>query len=199
MAHLSLADFVSYVSKSGPSKLTKVRQLKHRPAYRPFFDFYRPIREAIVALHRTGGGSEILERVLRDEDDPRRLRGFPAVIDGYRRFARRHDAQWFDPPRVIFPAGALDISVNPELGLMLDGEPIVVKLYFCERPLTKRSMDVVMHLMHKATGPLAPAEAHMGVLDVRRSKLFRPTVAVRDADALLHSELAWLETAWDEV
>ena len=44
---ISLTDFVDFVSKSGTSKLTKVKQIKGRRSYHPAFDFWKLMRDEI--------------------------------------------------------------------------------------------------------------------------------------------------------
>ena len=44
MPEISLTDFVGFVIKSGPPKLTHVRSVKGRPAYDPAFDFWWKVR-----------------------------------------------------------------------------------------------------------------------------------------------------------
>ncbi len=44
---VSLTTFVDFVSKSGTPKITVVRRFKRGDAYRPAFDFYKPVRDAM--------------------------------------------------------------------------------------------------------------------------------------------------------
>ena len=54
MPEISLTDFVEFVNKIGPPRLTKVKEIKTRPAYSPAVDFWKPLREAIRDFHKTG-------------------------------------------------------------------------------------------------------------------------------------------------
>lgn len=203
MVQITLSDFLDYVSKAGASKLTKVRYLKHRPAYKPVMDFYRPLREAIVAAHRAGGDrvsvSSAMEAVLGQVHDERFLPTLAPVVEGYRSWMGRKKLGWFDPPRVAWQEGDISILVNPDLGLVLDDQPHVIKLWFKDAPLGKRGLDVVFELMSEALGPVCPPDTVVGVLDVRRGRLFTPTVDVPRAGAWLHGEVAYLAAAWQGV
>lgn len=59
---ISLTDFVDFVALTGGRKLSKVREIKERGAYHPKTDYYKGIREAIIALHSTSGGIESIEK-----------------------------------------------------------------------------------------------------------------------------------------
>ena len=61
MIRLSLTDLVDIVSKSGTPKATKVSHVKARPDYEPAHDFYRPLREQIIAIRWTHLSRQLLE------------------------------------------------------------------------------------------------------------------------------------------
>lgn len=200
MHQLSLSDFLDFVSKAGPSKLTKVRRLKRRPPYRPTFDYYRPLREAIINSLRSGADRRKLDQDLNTAllaiEDDRVQSELSVVADAYRAWVGRKHLRWFTPPRAIWTSGDVSISVNPDIAFTLDGQPYVIKLWFRDIPLEKRSLDVVFRLMREALGDLSPEDTTFGVLDVRRGRLFTPTVDVPSASAQLQSEVAYLSAAW---
>lgn len=201
MVHITLADFLDFVSKSGSSKLSKVKRLKHRPPYRPSFDFYRPLRETIAAVHREGGDRAALEQKLAlalPEELHQRLE-LGHVAAAYRSWWGRKQIRWFEPPRILWTHGDISININPDVGLLIDGAPHLLKLWFKDVPLGKRGLDVVFQLMADATAGSVPAGTEVGVLDVRRSRLFSPTVETPGASAWLTGEVAYLSAAWAEV
>jgi hypothetical protein len=186
---VSLTTFVDFVSKSGTPKITVVRRFKHGDAYRPAFDFYKPVRDAIVDVHAHAKPTKALDGVVSTVADPRKLASFTAVVRGHKRFMRRHAASWFDPPRASWSEGGIVVHVNPELGLEIKGVPHVVKLYFKEEPIPKRNVATIARLMSKALAD-AGARTRFGVLDVRRATLHVPRGSVPGIDALLSSEAA---------
>ena len=201
MVHITLADFLDFVSKSGSSKLSKVKRLKHRPPYRPRFDYYRPLRETIAAVHRAHGDRAAFDAALMaalPEEFPIRSE-LLAVGAAYRAWWGRKQLGWFEPPRVIWTQGEIAITINPDLGLIVDGRPHLMKLWFRDVALEKRGLDVVFQLMEDATPGLVPPGTEVGVLDVRRSHLFSPTVEVSGASAWLNGEVAYLSAAWADV
>lgn len=203
MAQICLSDFMDFVARSGPSKLTKVRQLKRRPPYQPGLDYYRPLREAIVAVHRQGASRDALTDALAESLaaplSQAQLHRLPMVAQGYRQWWGRKAIGWFDPPRSFWREGDLSVLVNPDLGLQVDGQTRVIKLYFKEAPLEKRTVDVVLQLMASGLHDLWPDGSVPGILDVRRGRLLEPTVDKPGVDAWLHGEVAFLAAAWGDV
>ncbi len=201
MVQITLSDFLDFVNKAGPSKLTKVRRLKRRPPYRPSFDYYRPLREAIIAGHRAGSDrreiDEVLNAALVRVEDERVQLELSVVADSYRGWLGRKRARWFEPGRVPWVCGDVSILVNPDLGLFIDGRPCVIKIWFRDDPLEKRVLDVVFRLMEEALGASCPAGTSFCVLDVRRGRLFSPTVDVPAAGVQLQGEVAYLAATWD--
>ncbi|HET8538956.1 MAG TPA: hypothetical protein VFL83_03690 [Anaeromyxobacter sp.] len=186
---VSLTTFVDFVSKSGTPKITVVRRFKHGDAYRPAFDFYKPVRDAIVDVHAHERPRKALDDVVASLSDPRKVASFTAVVRGHKRFMRRHAARWFDPPRASWVEGGIVVHVNPELGLEIRGVPHVVKLYFKAERMPKRNVATITRLMAKALA--APGSRTVfGVLDVRRGALHVAERAPPGIDALLTSEAA---------
>ena len=203
MVQITLSDFLDFVCKNGPSKLTKVRRLKTRPAYRPNFDYYRPLRECIIRSHREGASrleqANALNDMLANIEDVRVQIELSRVADGYRSWIGRKHLRWFEPPRAIWTMLDANIVVNPDLALFVDDVPHVFKMWFKDEPLEKRGLNVVFRLMEEALGEACPPGTEFGVLDVRRSRLFSPTVETPGASAWLTGEVAYLSAAWAEV
>jgi hypothetical protein len=191
MESISLSYFVDFVLTSGTGKLTSVKQLKQGRDER-FTDFYRPVREAIVDMHEKGLDSGVLDDLLASLVDPREKRIFPKVVSGYRKFLRQGKTTWFEPPMRDYPLGPISVRVNPEVGLLIDGRPHAIKLYFRGDPLSPQRIMVVNQLLANALGSTWPGTV-FSVLDVRRAKLYpyRPRTEVVH---LLRAEAASLSS-----
>jgi hypothetical protein len=186
---VSLTTFVDFVSKSGTPKITVVRHFKHGAAYHPAFDFYRPLRDAIVQVHAHGKPKKTLDDLVTALADPRKVEAYAAVVRGHKRFMRRHPARWFDPPRGSWVEGGLAVHVNPELGLEIKRVRHVVKLYFKAEKLPKRNVATIARLMERSLGEPGTRTV-FAVLDVRRGALHVPSSSMPGIDALLSSEAA---------
>ncbi|WP_035237451.1 hypothetical protein [Desulfobacter vibrioformis] len=199
MPQLSLTDFVDVISASGTPKATKVKQIKNRPAYSPATDFYKRLRENIVEIHRENLNKDILDSTLSGLTDKKKETAYPAIISGYKKWWGKKQMSWFEPPNDLFSSHGVDISVNPELGLEINGTPHLIKLYFKSDPLTKNRIDIITHLMAAVLGNACPPSTEMSVLDIRRSKLISPTVEISLIDGIIDAELAYISALWSSI
>jgi hypothetical protein len=171
MESISLSYFVDFMLASGPSRIASAHLIKRGPDER-YSDFYRPVREAIVDMHKKGLDTRVLADLLASLKDPREQRIFPKVVVGYSKFLRRHrKVTWFEPPRGENALGELTVRVNPELGLLLDGQPHAIKMYFRGEALTSQRAVLINEIQSRALAETWPGMV-FAVLDVRRSKLF---------------------------
>lgn len=199
MPRISLADFVDVVSKSGTPKATKVAQIKHRPEYQPATDFYKPLREYLISTHRTNQPKFPPTAPLASITDSKKLANYPDVISGYLRWWGNKELEWIEPVGATFSGHGIDVAINPEIGLRVNGTPHLIKLYFKSEALAKSRVDIVTHLMKTALGRDSGEETVMAVLDTRRGRLVCPTVPIARLDAALDGELAYVAALWDSV
>src|SRR5438552_2034984 len=73
MPRLSLTDFVDVVTRSGSAKVTKISQIKNRPAYSPQTDFYKAVRECIVEMNEKVLPKPHLEEMLGKLKDAKKI------------------------------------------------------------------------------------------------------------------------------
>ena len=180
---LSMTTFVDFVVKAGRPKVTVVRNFKNKPEYQPAFDYYRRIREAIIKYHTDG--DSIVAGVMpipRNKKD-----NYDSVIKGYKKWRGKKNLEWFDPTHAIFSSNDLDISVNPELGLKINGVPHIIKLYFKADRIPKNRIEVVLELMEQA---LQVPGVVMSILDIQNSKLIHSQGSDPVVRAMLQAETA---------
>jgi hypothetical protein len=194
MDKISLSHFVDFVFKAGTPKLTGVRELKERKDDLST-DFYRQVREAIVDMHRSGKPTSVLDGFLAAQHDERRRRIYPAILDGYRRFLASGKMTWFEPPVATYRLGEIEIDMNPELGLVIDGAPHVIKMYCRGEPLSSKRASVVLNLLLCGLAERAPGSA-FAVLDVRSAKLHSFKVPNPRLGLLLRAEAASFATIY---
>lgn len=195
MEKVSLTYFVDFVMKSGTPKLSVVRDFKERDKYEPFADFYKMVREAIVESHKGPLPKKSLDKFLAIVRDEKRRKVYPTIIKGHKRFLGRKSVTWFQPPVGLCKIGNMDISVNPELGLLIDDVPHVIKLYFKEGRLVSNRVSAIVHLMSRALSQAAPGSV-FGLLDVRHSKLHVLKSPNPSLHALLEGEAAAFSTMY---
>lgn len=196
MPKISLTDFVDVVSKSGSPKQTKVKQIKNRPAYQPATDFYKPFREGLISLHATGQDRSSLDNIVPKLSDLKKVANYPELIYGYKKWWGKKSIGWFDPPRGTYSSSGIDIAVNPELGLIIDGKRVVVKLYNKAEPITQFRIDMVPLLMELVLRNSCEPDDAVALLDVRKGKLHYLSVNPAVAKLGLDAELAYIAALW---
>lgn len=196
MPEISLTDFVNFVSRSGTTRLSVVKEIRRRGDYDPIRDFWKVLREGLVHAHRAGEPG--LEALVAAQPEARQAH-YAEAVAGYRRFLGRKSAQWFEPPRVVWSRGGLDIRVNPELGLVLNGEPHVIKVNFRTRGLNKRQIECVLLLLEDALRPQSGSSTRFSVLDITSGKLFTSAEPRRWLAPYLAGEATAFSTMWQEL
>lgn len=198
MAIISLTDFVDIVSKSGTPKANKVASVKERPDYEPAFDFYRTLREGIVQTHQGGKSKSDLDRILDKLADPKKIKNYPPLLEGYRKWWGKKSLAWFSPPRASYEHAGVQVNINPELGLSIDTARHVIKLYFKADALMKPRADLITYLMEAELRKLAAPTDVMTVLDVRKAKAFIYNASSVTNHRIINAELAYIASLWGD-
>lgn len=192
---ISLTDLVDVISKSGSPKATKVAQIKARPEYRPALDLYKQFRDDVIAIHKGDKPKSALADILSRVTEKSRLSNYPAVIAGYKKWWGNKSLQWFQPPSALFSRHGVDVAINPELGLLINGRPHVIKFYLKAEKLSKARADLVTSLM-RATLAGNVDDATFAILDVRNSKLYISGDQDSALLSMVDAELAYVATLW---
>ncbi|MCB9794296.1 MAG: hypothetical protein H6741_16400 [Alphaproteobacteria bacterium] len=198
MPEISLTDFVDFVTRTGTPRLTKVRQIRRRGEYQPIHDFWRDLRHAMVEQNRVGDAPDTLDSLLEDVR-PGQVELYRQALAGYRRFVGRKQLEWIEPPRITWYQSGLGVRVNPELGLVIDGVPTLVKVSFKDKKLKKRSIESILLLMEDALRAHCEPHVRMAVLDLHRGKLFFSETPRWSQRPFLVSEAAAFSAMWTEL
>jgi hypothetical protein len=190
MPDISLTDFVDFALAPGPTRLTKVRQLKARGDYDPAHDYWRQLREGIAAYNEGDLTAKGLENIARIAA-PHKRANYEAALKGFKKFDKKAPTETQLPLRTRrWIAGDLSVRVNPELSYAVDGTKLCIKLYFKKSPpLTKDRMEAILLLMQQTIKAYRPA-----LLDVQTGRLIEANGFRKDLDILLRAEaLAFCE------
>jgi hypothetical protein len=154
--------------------------------------------EAIIEVHQQALGKRHLASAATAAQG-NRIGAYSQLAKDYAGWWGRKSLTWSEPPRGVWgPRGSeFDVTVNPELGLNIDGSTHALKLYFKADPLSKNRINIITHLMHKVFAPTNP-ETQFSVLDIRRRRLYtiNPPAGL---DAILAAEIAYIEKLWPHV
>ena len=168
------SDLLDFTLSVGIAQQVIVRNLKNRADYDPRTDYYKPLRDRIKRMHRNEEPLTVLDDLCSHVPDKKKLR-YKAAVAVYKRFLRGKTIDWFRPIRRTWKHGDLIVRVNPELGLVINGTPHVIKLYFRDEPLKKDKVLGILQLMETTLGAYHPEETVYSILDVPNNKLLTIT------------------------
>ena len=191
---ISLTDFVDFVIKSGSPKLTHVKHIKKRPEYHPTYDFYKIVREGIQQYHQDGNSKSQLDDILQNVNDQRKIPKYSKIIKGYKKFIGKKKISYFAPPFDHWRIGNLDVRINPEIGLNIDGNTHIIKLYFKAEDLSKNRITQILALMNEVFKK--NGNYKFSIIDIRKSKLHTYEDNNNDLIPLLKGEANSFETIW---
>lgn len=198
MPRIGMSEFCDVVTKSGSSKIAAIAKIKNKPKYSPASDFYKKVREAIVSFHQDDSLGA-LDQVLASTSDTTRLKHYSAVVAAYKKWLSTKKIAWFEPPSSKFTMHGFDITVNPELGLLIDGKKMVIKLYFSADDLPKAKSRIMNDLMAVALGGVTKDGIRCCILDVRSNKMILGGSVSSSFETLVSAELGYIASVWDSV
>ena len=163
---------MDFINKSSGPKFTVVQNHQDGP-YDVRKDFYKKFRDAVKKMHKKDLGIEYLEAEYNRLTDPKKTKHYAELNKGYKKWLKGRELKWFAPQGAICDLVGLEITVNPELGLEIDGYPYIIKMYLKDDGLRQRNADLIISLMEIACQDNIPENCKMAVMDVRKGKIFQ--------------------------
>lgn len=195
---ISLNQFFPFVLADSMAKRSAALRVKRTQGlYTPAVDYWRLLRLQVAAFHQfaPGPGPDALDTAI-ELAHPDRKANYITAVAGYRKFLGRKRIEWLDRPRRgIWLADELQVRVNPELHITIDGEPHVVKLYLRaddKLALSQRTANPLAYLLDHCHG-------HLGrplVVDVMRGRAFGFTRQGYDYESMLRAQAAAFMSLW---
>jgi hypothetical protein len=175
--------------------LTQVRHLFNRGGYSPAFDYWKQLREHIAQIH---GGAAQIGSVLEGVDLKKKRR-YEAALVGYKKFLKKIGrSEYFAPPCERWTHSGLTVKVNPELGLLIEGERHVINLYFKDEEPTPHRLKAALALMKDSLQKGRFEDVTVAVLDVAKGKLITSAKGNNtEYSILLAGEAAAFMTMWN--
>lgn len=196
---ISLTDFIDYVSKVGTTKFTKVKEIKNRDPYHPAFDFWKPLREKIIEIHKENKNKNLLDEVINGLTDKSKVNLYPNLITQYKSFLGKKKIEWIEPPFTDWKMSDLRIKINPEIGLFINDKPYIIKLYFKSEPLSKSKADLILLMMNENLKNGDFIDANFAILDISKKKLYENCSLNSMHISLIEGEALSFLKIWDSI
>jgi hypothetical protein len=189
--------FADFCASDPVAQLSKVREIRrqYEQPYAPSSDFWSRWRDGIEAVHRRGGHRDDVRAVAKQAQDNRGDQ-YGSAAEGYRKFwgYKRIEFMGLLTP-AIWQHDRLQVRVNPEWLMSINGKRTVVKLHLKDRlQLNQRLANPLLHLLDSHFGVDGRA---VGILDVHRGKLWTPTAESRSMESVLRMQAAAFLVGWD--
>lgn len=202
MITISLTDFIEFITRSGPPKLTEVRRLKSRGDYHPVKDYWGPLRDHIVDYHKVGEGDKrFLDTIVQTFDKDTKQANCRALVGNYKQFLGKKAIESLPPPRAKWSYKTLTVRINPELYLVMNGTRHIIKLYFKGAPLSKSKTELIHLLMITTLAGKEKTDEPINytLLDLPHSRVYSALVAKQQLLPLLAGEAEAFIAMWDRL
>jgi len=193
-----MTTFVDYLFATGASRVEYVRSAKmqHNTPYDPAKDYYKKLREGIENLEKGKILTQDLNNIAANAHAKKQAH-YKAMVDKYLAWRGNSVTGWVKPPSAIWMFQALSVTINPELGLDIQGVKYAIKLYMRKDPVPAKKLPIVLNLM---TDGLKPNNNYTcALLDVRAGVLHSLAKPDPNILLLLQAEAASWNTIWPNV
>lgn len=197
---ITLTTFVDFLVAPSSSRLRIVREAKgmYLQDYEPYTDYWKQLRERIVEMHENGESPRVLDQFLASLRNGHKFENYSNCITAYRKWLGRKNAKWIGTATVDWKGPGLVVRVNPELGLELNGNRHLIKLYFRAEKLSAFRAQSTLGLLSLAM-PQNDGARVPGILDVRNGKLHSATSSREDIAQTLEVEAIAFREFWNRL
>lgn len=196
MPELGVSEFSTIVVASGKPKQTKIRNLSNRAPYAFYKDYYLPLRTAIKHLFTKKRHISYLYEVCRKQKDSSKKINYELIANHFRDWQSGKNITAFTPPRDYYSYSRTSINCNPELHVVLNGQPRLVKLHFnSSDKMTQERANIICAVIEEAIGD---HEFEYSVLDLTTGKEFFFNGDYEKTFIRINKEIKNLEAFWEQ-
>lgn len=198
---IGLTQFTDFTMKGSTAKTKFVKDIKYQGDYHPIKDYWKALRDGLKKYHEQGLPDDYVLDII-DNALPARQKNYQDVVKAYLKFLKNKNVQWFAPGKANWYSDALTVRSNPELGLIIDDIPYLIKLYFkgkneridkykCQSALTllKNSHYEIEH----------PDTIKHAILNVQKGRLLTEDQSTDDHRIALESDAAQFMFIWNRL
>ncbi|WP_339161726.1 hypothetical protein [Siminovitchia sp. FSL W7-1587] len=173
---IGLTQFIDFtVKQTMTAKINKVTEIKNQGEYHPARDHWKQLRERIRYCCENQLDFNVLDS-LPEEVHERKANSYRKAVLSFKKFVKNKQISWFDPPKSHWNySDQVVVRSTPELGLIIDDIPHLVKLFFKgnTEKITERNIKPILNLMLSSTREhQCPEGTVVSVLNIKKSRLF---------------------------
>ncbi len=132
----------------GKPKITKINNIANRGDYQFFKDYYLPLRTAIKGLFIHKRHISYLFDVARKQKESSKKINFEKVAGNFKDWQSGKNITAYAPPKGYYNYQQTSINCNPELNVVVNGMPTLVKLHFnASDKMTQERANIICYIM----------------------------------------------------
>lgn len=197
---VGLTQFLDFILKSSAAKTNFVKNLKSQPEYHPVFDYWKKLRETVIKSHKNKLTFDCFETLVQTVDQKKK-QNYIDVIKQYKKFIKNKDVSWFDPGKSHWLSDNLIVRSSPELGLLINDEPHLIKLFFKGKKerIDKYNINSTLTLLNESTFSNEYNDVNYTVLNIQKNRMYTNNSINNDYVIALESEAHQLSYLWNKV
>jgi len=198
---LGLTQFIKYTLKGSGAQANMVRKIKYQDEYHPAFDYWKTLRDGIIKYHSENHDSDYLYELISSVDQ-KKQENYRNAINEYLKFFKKKEVAWFDPGKAYWSINDVLIRSNPELGLIIDGHPYLIKLYFTGKTekIDKRICKDSLTLMQNSIFDKEIEDnVRFGIFNIQKSKLIVSQNFNEDDVIALEAQAVQFMYIWNKI
>jgi hypothetical protein len=195
MPALGVSEFSMIVVTTGRPKLTRIKRISTREPYAPFRDYYGPLRNSIKRLFIAKRHISHLYTICNRQEGNKKI-NYEIIVNAFKDWQSGKSITAFDPPRELYNFSKTSITCNPELHVVLNGQPRLVKLHFSgSDKMTQERANIICALMEDA---INDSGFEYSVLDLTTNKEYFFNSNYEKTYERINREIKNMENFWDE-
>ncbi len=196
MPTIGLTTFVDFMSAKGLSRVRVVEAARRddNQPYDPRKDFYKRLRDASVSYAQGRMETEDFRRMPMTLPDRKKHTNFPPAIEAMIAWRTRNPGSSHSSVRGEYSAGALRVTVNPELCIDTQDGTVAAKLWFKTDPIPKARINYILATIRFG---LRSFRGDVGIIDVRRQTIHLAGQIEPQMQILLRGEASAFMAIWD--
>jgi hypothetical protein len=198
---IGLTQFIGFTVKGSSAKTNLVRQIKNQEEYHPGKDYWKQLREGIKKFHEHELETSYFAEII-DAIDIKKKPNYIFAFKQYQKFLKNKDCVWFDPGKATWFNENLTVRSGPELGLYINGEPHLVKLFLKResKDLNKRSSSTALTLLNTSVYEKDhDLSIKRCVLNLQTNRLYTDSTVNQDKLIALESEATQFMYIWNKI
>ena len=166
--------FANFVTEKPNKRKKYVNKIINKEPYAFEKDYYSVLRIKLISTIKKNKSLIELNQMLK-KINPKKHNHYEVLIDQIQNFMQGVKYIWVEPPKNIIEYSGLQLKVNPEIGININGETLFIKMYFKQDQIENEKVNVMLKIMQDSIKE-DYQNAKVAILDVRRCVLHKKDI-----------------------